>query len=242
NKLNGAVGSFTATTSIRATDAVAATSVRLNNTADVKVGDTVTLTPEFFPYDANVGKNIQGYSLKPYYADGKAFQHAIVEQDGVNGIVTGVNSNDTAKTRVVATFVPQQNSQAVQSAECDVTVKSADFNAEAVNTIKLSSTDRTIKVGEKFTLSVINLPKDVTVKWSYHSVDSKGVAFVNLDSFDKAVTNVFGKNAGKAVVTATLSNGEVLKCNVTVEKAPLVTDPKPEEVPQTSDNWFTNLF
>lgn len=119
------------------------------------------------------------------------------------------------------------------------------------NTPKMTAS-ATVKVGEQVKLSIKELPAGATVKWAISNDN------VNLGQWTGDYTNVYGKKAGTAVVTARIYNAETdgdllytLETTVTVEAAdaststPAPSNPSttaPTTNPQTGDSIFAGLF
>lgn len=99
-----------------------------------------------------------------------------------------------------------------------------------VTEVKLSDTDKTLKIGEKYQIEATVLPSNATDKTLVYKSSDDSVVSVS------AVGEVEAKKAGAAMVTVMSVNGKTAQLQVTVEKAEEPGEPeKPEEPEQPKE-------
>lgn len=113
----------------------------------------------------------------------------------------------TIKAEGTSVITVKNRNNASVYATCTITVSAADV---VVESITLSPSAKTIKVGETFTISALVTPDDAVDKTLTYTSSDNDVAVVT------SAGSVEGITEGKAVITVTAVNGVKATCNVTV--------------------------
>lgn len=189
-------GGNTATCTVTVTEPAApieVTSIALEASTTIAIGDTETLTVTYTPADANTGKALTW----------KSDNTAIATVDA-NGVVKGIAAG-TAKITATSTTNP------AITATCAVTVQ-----AVAVTGVSLNKTSINLQVGGSETLTTTVIPENATNKEIIWNTSDGSIATIN----NGKVTAVA---AGQTTITATTVDGnKTATCTVTVTAGPPV--------------------
>lgn len=128
-----------------------------------------------------------------------------------NSSVASVNSNGTVTAKKAGAATITVKTASGMSKSCKVTVKSAP------SSIKVSTTNLTLGVGEGFIISESTNAGSYAWKFGWSSSNSS-VASVVKTSGNKA--KITAKSAGTATITVKTYNGKTATCKVTVKSAP----------------------
>lgn len=202
-------GGKTATCKVTVTDkVVAVTEVKLDKTtAEMKVGDTLTLTATVTPDNAT-NKKVTWKSDKTDIADVDA-----------NGKVTA-----KAKGKATITVTTEDGGK---TAKCVVTVdeKAPEFTAVTdITGIPGKMTEE-----ETITLNGVVTPNTATNKEITYSIKDAGTTEAEITDVNKLTA----KNAGTVTITATVKNGKTENSNYTKDFVITVEAKAPETVPVT---------
>lgn len=233
-----------AKTSFVAVDAIEAVGISVPSEVTVQVGEKAEIKPKFYQAGANAVGNVR------YFMQNES---AVVEQDGNNAIIYGVN----ATAGITEVTVEMQNgSYAVDTQRIQVVVRPQDFKEQA-SLVKptLSKTKLELTVGKTASINVLGLLDWQKVSWSYKNETNGDV--ISIRSSKDSIVDITAITVGKSVVTCELEDGTKLTCEVIVKadkpvvkppfvKEPTVSIPEVEEAPtanpQTGDTWLSNLF
>ena len=166
--------------------AVRVTSVTLPETASVKVGKNITLTPEILPANASI-QTVTYTSSVPGVASVDA-----------NGKVTGLAAGTTVITAT-------SDDDATKQATCTVTVSNIDADS-----ISLDQSTMTLTKGQTGTLTPTILPEDTTIRDVTWTSNKPNIASVSNTGV------VTAHEVGEATITASTVNGKTATCVVTV--------------------------
>ena len=182
--------------SIYAKNARLATVVLDKASAELKIGDTMSLTA----------------TVKPSYIEGATISWSTSDSSvaTVNnaGLVTAVKPG-TANITVTATAT-KEGKTTTCTATCKVTVVDPTKPVVDTKSIKLSETKMTIVKGNKATLTATVEPADAANKAVTWSSSDEKIATVDKDG------NITAKKGGIATITAQTANGVKATCEVTV--------------------------
>lgn len=128
-----------------------------------------------------------------------------------NTSIATVNSNGTVTAKKSGTATISLKSQNGITANCKVNVKAAP------SSIKVSTTNLTLGVGEEFIISESTNSGSYAWKFNWSSSNTK-VATVAKTSGNKA--KIVAKGTGTADITVKTYNGKTATCKVTVKSAP----------------------
>lgn len=203
----------------------------------VRAGRTGTITLEvgqkadlgdfvkYGPTDANVGKDIGGWSIDYYSAASTDDDYAVLndKKDSVMGIAVG-------RVKAVATFEPVEGDTMEVEIPINVVARGASSKPE---TPVATTESATLAIGGTYWAESGN----ENTEWT---VDNDNVTIVPEKG---AGCKIFAKKAGTATVTGTV-DGEVVKTvNVTITAAGATTPDVPSEAnPSTGDSLLAFLF
>ena len=141
-----------------------------------------------------------------------------VDKDG------NITAKKAGKAEVIAT------SSNGKAGKVEITVVKEEPEDVAVTEVKVTAEKTELKVGETTKAKAVITPENATDKSVTWTTSDETVVTVDKDG------NITAKNAGKAEVIATSSNGKVGKVEITVVEKTPIPDPEPTPTPNPNPN------